>query len=310
MVDTKLADVQNQVQEEWAPIFFDEFVEYSRLARIVMRQPTNAEGAPIEIPQGGDTVYVSQIDEASGETLTIGVNAQKFNPTKLSTTRVQIQANKRFVASYEFNDVVEIQSQLGQADSAIRMSLMQAFEKQVNQYLFDLVDVSTSSPDHLLNGVSDFNAAQLSAVRTLAAKAQWPGSGRDWFLLADPQYHGDMLDDTTLSSADYGGDDFPVINGEIMKPRMGFRIVEDSTDGLLSLLTSNSNLSLGSAGTADIALALHRYFMHFVMQTQPTFEISRLHSNREFGYVISVDAIGGGTLAPNGTSKGIVVYNS
>lgn len=310
MVDTNINDVQNQVQQEWAPIFYDEFVEKAVLPSIVMRQPTNKAGAPIEVPTGGDTVYVSQIDEATGETLTVGTDAQKFNPQKLTTTRVQIKADKRFVGSYEFTDLVEIQSQLGQADSPIRMALMQAFEKQVNNYLYSLVDVSTSTPDHLLNGVSDFNAAHLRALRVLAGQAQWPKNPQDWFTLADPAYYGDISDDTTLASGDYGGDDYPLITGELGKPRMGFRIIEDSTDGLLSLLTSNSNLSLGSSATSDIALSFHRYFMHFVMQTQPTFRISDLHNNREFGYVISVDAIGGGVLAPNGNKKAIVTYNS
>jgi hypothetical protein len=46
------------------------------------------------------------------------------------------------------------------------------------------------------------------------------------------------------------------------------------------------------------------------MQLQPEFEISSLHSNKQFGYVISVRAVGGAVLGHDYASLHQVVFNT
>jgi hypothetical protein len=185
MAKTSVSDVSNQVQKYWASLFMDELKETTVLPSLVSK---DYDG---EIKKGGDTVYVSQINRPTGETRTVGVDADTFNSEKLSTSRVAITANKRFQASFEFDDLVDLQSQIGDQDSAIRRVLLEAIEIQLNTYLYSLVAPSASAPAHVLTSVTDFNLAQLNAVRTLSAQANWKKD--EWFLLADPTYISDML---------------------------------------------------------------------------------------------------------------------
>ena len=87
-----------------------------------------------------------------------------------------------------------------------------------------------------------------------------------------PSYYGDILDDTTLASADYGAADRPIIQGQVALPRMGFNILEDN---------SLSN---------DTAYAFIPSFMMGAMGT-PRFKISDLHAQKKFGFVLSVDMV-------------------
>lgn len=281
MAVTKVADVSDQVQEFWAPMFMDELRESLMLGALVNR---DYEG---EIKMEGDTVYVSQINAPSGSLRTVGVDADTFDSEKLSTSRIAIEANKRATASYEFSDLVQIQSQIGAKDSDIRAGLLYAAEKQINDYLYGLVSPSTSAPDHVINSVTDFNAAQLVALRKLAGQAKWMRN-KPWYCLVDPSYNADLLSAQTLTSSDYVPD-APVVGGQIANQRFGFNILED-----------NSKVT-------DTALAFHPDFMHLVMQSQPRFKVSDLHSNKQFGFVISVDMIFGAKLGIDGANKHITV---
>lgn len=222
---------------------------------------------------------------------TVGVDADTFESEQMSTTRIAIQANKRAVASFEVEDLVDLQSQIGAQESEIRASLMFAVEKQINDYLYTLVNPSTATPDHLISGVTDFNAAQLSALRVLAGQAKW-NKMKPWYILCDPVYHGDLLNATTLTSSDYVAGDAPVVAGEMGLKRFGFNIFEDNSR------------------SADYALAFHPDFMHLVMQTEAQFKISDLHSQKKFGYLISVDMIFGAALGVDGDVKHIKVFNA
>ena len=310
MTATLLTDVSNQVMKVWSPLGADEFIQSTLLPALVNRDFTDNSGSPVDINRMYDTVYVSQLSIPTGETRTAGVDADSFSPEKMSLSRVAISVNKRFVASYEFEDLVQLQSQLGAADSEIRMALMQALAQQVNSYCYGLVVPSTSAPDHLLNGVSDFNSAQMATIRKLAGKAKWPKPTTDWYLLADPSYHSDIMDDTTLANADYGQTDRPVISGQMGQPRFGFNVFEDNSDGLLNLFASGGALGLTSTAGEDYAIAFHKKFMHLVLQKQPRFMVSSKHSNNQFGYVISADLLGGAVLATNGDEKVIATYNT
>lgn len=292
MAKTSASDVSNQVQKYWSAMFMDELKEQTLLPALVNKDYSG------EIKKGGDTVYVSQITVPTGETRTVGVDADTFNSEKMVTQRVAVQANKRFQASFEFDDLVDLQSQIGDQDSKIRQALLKAIEIQLNNYLYSLVAPSASAPDHTVTSVTDFNLAQLNNVRKLAAQAKWKRDG--WYLLADPSYMSDMLNNSTLTSIDYGAQDAPIIGGQMARQRLGFNILEDDSAGLLTL----------SASSEDAALAFHPDFCHLVMQKEPTFKVAELTSNHQHGYVIVVDMIGGASLGIDGDNKHISIINS
>lgn len=289
---TDLADVNGQIKEFWSSMFMDELKESTILPSLVNKE---YEG---EIQAEGNKVYVSQINRPNAERKTIGSGADSFNPSKLSTTRIEITADQRITASFEFNDIVGLQSQIRSQDSKIRQALLESVEIELNNYLCSKVAPSASAPDHTLTSVTDFNAAQLGAVRTLASQAKWAKQG-GWWLLADPVYYQDLLNATTLTSGDYVPD-APVVGGQIARQRFGFNILEDNSAGLLSL----------QSGTQDAALAFHPDFMALCMQKEPEFKVSDLHSNKQFGYVISVTMICGAGLLPDGANKHISIINS
>jgi hypothetical protein len=285
MSTTDLTAVANQIQKFWAPQFTKQLRESLLLGGLVNKQYQG------EIKRQGDTVRVSQINAPTGQLLTVGTNADSFNSEAISTSYVDIKADKRAVASYEFQDLVELQSQVGQGNPEVMEALMFAMQKQINTYLYSLVSASTSSPDHNIGSVSDFNASQLAAARVLAAQAKWrmePG----WYALLDPVYMGDIMNAATLTSSDYGASDAPVIGGQVALKRFGFNLLEDNS------------LS------ADHALLFHPDFMHMVSQTDVQVKVSDLHSQKKFGIVMSVDMVFGAALGVNGNVKHIQVYNS
>jgi hypothetical protein len=287
-----IGDVTNQVQKYWAPRFTKELRGSLLLGSLVDKSYSG------EIKKGGDRVRVSQVNAPTGQLLTVGTNADAFSPDLLSTSYVDVTANRRAVASYKFEDVVDLQSQLSQDNPEIMESLRYAMENQINTYLYSLIAASTSSPDHNIASVSDFNASQLSACRLLAATAKWrrePG----WYCLVDPSYMSDLQNAATLTSSDYGASDAPVINGNIALKRFGFNIFED-----------NNMKSTAGASVTDHALLFHPDFMHMVMQSEVQVKVSDLHPLGQFGVQMSVDVIFGAALGISGASKHIQVYNS
>lgn len=285
MVATTLAEVTNQIQKYWSPMMSKELRASLLLGGLVNK---DYQGA---IQKQGDTVTVSQLNAPNGQLLTVGTDADSFASEAASTSYVQITANKRAVASYEFQDLVELQSQLSQSSPVVMDALKYAVGKQINSYLYSLVSPSTSSPDHLINSVTDFNAAQLSACRVLAAQAKWadqPG----WYALLDPQYYGDLLNATTMVSSDYVGADAPSIGGKIGMKRFGFNIFEDN--------------SLA----ADYGLIFHPDFLHLVMQQDVQVKISDMHAMGKFGIKMSVDVIFGAALGIDGSKKHIKVLGT
>lgn len=293
MASTGLTQVADQIQTFWSPLFMKELRESQLLGALVNK---DYEG---EIKQLGDTVRVSQINAPSGSLKTAGVDADSFDSDLLTTTKVDVKADKRAVASFEFQDLVQLQSQIGAEDSEIRQSLLFAVQKKINDYLFTLVNPSTSSPDHLITGVTDFNASQLNSCRKLASQAKWMRE-KGWWALLDPSYYSDLLNAQTLTSSDYVGDERPVVGGQIANQRFGFNLLEDNSDGM-------SSLSAAGPGGEDAALLFHPDFMHLVMQAGPSFKISDLHPTKKFGYVISVDIVFGAKLGISGNVKHIKV---
>jgi len=292
MSTTFLSDVSDQVMEFWSPLFVDELKEQTLLPSLVNK---DYEG---DIKKGGDTVHVSQINRPTAERKTISSGADTFASQKLVTQRISIVADQRITASFEFEDVVDLQSQIGDENPKIRQALLESVEIELNNFLYGIVAPSAATPDHIITSVTDFNAAQLGAVRVLAAQAKWMRQD-GWWVLADPQYFQDLLDASTMTSSDFVPD-APVVGGQISRQRFGFNILEDNSAGLLSL----------QAGTQDAALAFHPDFLNLVMQREPTFKVSDLHSNHQHGFLISVDMIVGASLGNDGDVKHITIIDS
>lgn len=283
MATVTLAAVNDQIQKYWAPVFTKRLRENLLLPSLVNK---SYEGA---IARQGDTVRVSQIVDIDGQLLTVGTDADSFSPEAITTTYVDVKADKRAVASVEFADLVELQSQVDR--NQIQDTLMFAMSRQINNHLYSLVSPSTSAPDHLINSVTDFTATQLGACRVLAAQAKWLNDG-NWYALLDPQYYQDLLNSTTVASSDFGASDAPVIGGKISLRRMGFNVVEDNSR------------------SADNGLLFHPDFMHMVQQTEVQVKISDLHAQKKFGFVMSVDLVFGAKLGLQGDVKHIKVLGS
>lgn len=254
------------VQDFWAPIVERELRE--RTLWVGLLQDPNYT---MERVRGGDTYKITRINKPTSTIRTIGTDADSFESNVLSSTQVNLTVNKRCVSAFEFEDLAILMSQLESEDSQIREALLADVREQANDWIKSLISPSTSAPDHTVASVTDFNFAQLSAIRTLAAKAKWKSTGEPWYLLADPTYYSDMIDDTTLAAANtMGTTTSPVLEGMFNFKRFGFNIVEDD-----SLST-------------DTAFAFIPSFMKIIMGA-PRFMISDLHAQNKFGYVISVD---------------------
>ena len=297
MSATLATELANQAQKFWAPMMVDEMKESAILPTLVSKEYMG------EIKQGGDTVYISMVEAADGSIKTIGVDHQNYSSEKLKTQRVAIQANKIIEATFELDSLIDLQTQLGspEGQSKIRASLNKALELQLNKYLYSLVSPSTASPDHSISGVTDFNASEVLANRLLASQAKWP-SEMGWWLLLDPSYYNDFLGAATLVSQEQVGSDLPTIGGKKPYNRFGFNIMEDNSVAMNQLSPT--------LAAADYALAFCPDFMYLVMQQTPTIKISDLHANKQRGYLLTAELVVGAGLAPEGSKKHIVTYNS
>lgn len=271
MTQTVLADVTNQVQKYWAPMFTKRLRASLLLGGLVDK---SYQG---QILAQGDRVRVSSLGDFTGQLLTMGTDADAFTPEAATMSYVDVVASKRAVASVEFASSVELQSQLSQNNPAVMDSLMFAINKQINTYLYSLVSPSVAAPDHVLNSVTDMNASQLAAIRLLAAQAKWP-DGAPKYALVDPSYYSDLLNAVTLTSSDHGAADAPLIGGKVALQRFGFNIFEDSSKA------------------TDTGLFFTPEFMHLVTQTQVQIKVSDLHSSYKFATVMSVDLVFGAAL--------------
>lgn len=279
---SNLSNVTNQIEKYWSPRFTKELRESLLLAGLVNK---DYQG---EIRKGGDTVRVSQINAPTGELLTVGTNADTFGSQAISTSYVDIVADKRAVASYKVADLVELQSQLNQQNSEMMDALKFAVAQQMNTYVYSLVSPSASAPDHDVGSVTDLNASQVGAVRVLAAAAKWPQDGQ-WYGLLSPQYYQDIMNASTFASSDYVGADQPTVSGQVALRRFGFQLFEDNSR------------------TGDYGLFFHPSFMHLVMQQEATVKVSDLHALGQFGYTVSVDVVFGAKLGINGNVKHVKV---
>ncbi len=285
MTMTKLGDVADQVQKFWSPMFMKQMRETNVLINLVDK---SYEG---EIKKKGDTVRITQINKPTGELQVLGTDSDTFESEALSKSYVDLVINRRAVAAYEFEDVTDILSLVDKENPEVMAALNAAVSEQINDHLQSLIVPSTSAPDHSIASVTDFNKTQLLAVRNLAAVAKWP-KDKGWYGLLDPVYYGDVLADATLGSSDYGADDTPVIGGHVARNRYGFNLIEDNSM------------------STDVGYFFEPNFMHLAMPYSAQIKISDLHSNKQFGYLMSVHVLFGAKLGNDGASRCIKVYNT
>lgn len=274
---TDLNAVEKLVQKFWSPIFMPELKAGAKLPSLVSR---DYEG---EIKSQGDTVKVSQLVIPDADERT-GADIDTFESSELGVVQVEVKADKRIVVAIEVTDLAKLQSQLQSKDSEIRSGLLQSCIRKLNASLYGLVAPSSSNPDHLINSVTDFNATQAGQARMRAAQAHWM-KNKPWYGALDPSFYNDMLNAQTLVSKDNGAEDAPLIGGEFANKRFGINWFED--DSL----------------AVDQAIIFHPDFLYLCMQTQPKFELSSLHSQKKFGYLLSVDFLYGAKLGIDGAKK-------
>lgn len=278
---TTLAEVQEQIKTYWEPFFTRKLRERLLLAELVNKDYKGSIG------RMGDTVKVSQVVDPQGELRTIGVDADTFGSEKVQTIYVDVKADKRAVTAHEFVDLVELQSQLQRGD--VQDGMIYAINKQINDYLYSLVAPSASNPDHDVTSVSALNRQAIAEIRTLASKAEWP-EALPWYGLVSPDYWEDMLTDDKLSSSDFV-DDRPTVAGQRSRNILGWNMFEDNSRKTPQALFFNPD------------------FLYYVAQTGVNMEVSNLHSNKQFGFVMSMDIVFGAKLGLEGDVKHIRVTN-
>lgn len=294
MSATLIADLQDQAKKFWSPIFQTKLKEDTILPSLVSK---DYEGS---IENEGDTVYVSQIERPTAQRKTVGgPDYDKYSSSKLQTSRVSVSADTVIEAGIELGSLAQLQSQIGSKDSEIRQRMFEALEIELNNYLYEKVSPSTSAPDMVDSGVSDFNATQLGTQRIKASQQKWPKMNR--YLLLDPQFYQDLLNASTLTSNDYAPDN-PVVGGQFVLQRMGWNILEDNSDGM-------KNVS-PTLATSDLALGFNPDFLIFVMQKSVTFKISDLHAQKRRGILLTAEMLVGSELGNDGDVKHLTVYNS
>lgn len=277
MADTNTGDVSNAIQKYWSPTFMDELRQTNILVSQVNR---DYEG---QITKGGDTVKVLQVNKPTGQTLTKdGTGGEKtFTPETMSISYVDVVADRRFVASYEIDDTIDLQTMLDPFSPnsvKIRAALLDAVNAQINTYLYGLFSGGLTTAS-----TATMTAAIMAAQRKNAGTKKWDKT-KPWYGNLSPEYWADCLVDEKLTSSDFvaAGLVENAMAGGVR--RFGFNLFEDSS------LTNKA------------------YFFHpdailFCMQYQPRFKLSDRHSNREFAYVLSCDIFGGGKLGIDGDDK-------
>jgi hypothetical protein len=280
MSKTTLAEVQDQIQTKWSPVFMQELRESFILQQLVSKQ---YEG---EMKKKGDTVKVSQVNSLTSELRDVGSNADTFEANQLSTSSVDIKADKRAVSAVEFDDLVEIQSIIDPTKGMdVRKAMMHDVGRQINDYLYSLMIPSTSTPDHTINSQATLTNALMASMRTACAEAFWPKTEK-WYSLLGPAYYGNFLADNNMINADFGFTDQARVGGQVAQKRYGFDILEDDSAPLSSSLIS----FLPEA-------------ILFAAQTEARFKISDSHSNSQFAFKMSVDLVFGAKVSIDGNKK-------
>lgn len=294
MTTTTTADLTQQQREVWSTLFEDELRETHKLVALLDRSQ-DAEVKRQGMIEGGKTFYVSQLDVKEGETLDIDTNqADEFNPQVQTASRVRVDIDKRFVSSREFTDLTEIQTIVSMRDPKVRDIMVHEMAKEENKYLLS----KSAAPSTIDTGIAiaSFSADDLTTAAQQADDLFWPEDQR--WLFVDASYHKALLDDSTLTSADFGaGADNPVLGGSFVVERYGWKIVKDTSAAFRQYVGN---------GSAGCALFFIPDYLHYIVQQESRMKESDQHSNRKFGAVMSHDKVGGAALSNDGADKHLI----
>ena len=283
MASTNLTDVQYQVQKFWSPMATQQLRESLLLGSLVNKEYQG------DLKKMGDTVRVYSVNAPTATTKTVGTSgSNEFTASAISTSYVDVKADKHVTAAFEFADEVELMSMIESGNPEVMQSLVFSVEKAVNAALYAAMIPSAAAPDHQLGAVSDLNNTQLLAIRKLAAQAKWD-TMKGWYGLIDPSYYSDVLAAQTLVSSDFGAADAPVISGKLGLRRYGFQIFEDN--------------SLGE----DVGYFFHPDALLMVMAKEMSIKVSDLHPTGKHGVLLSCDLIFGVSLGIQGGLKCVKV---
>lgn len=288
-MNTRLPDIQDQVQNFFSPIFQDQLTEDTLLYNLVNKEYETDLTRPLK---GGDIVRVSQINRPTVTRNTIGVDSDSFNTSKIATQKVDLKLTDRTTAAYALEDLTELLSQLKDQNSKIRQTLFESVDIDLNDFLYE--KVNTLGFTNITTSASA-DIALLQDLRKQAAQRRWRKD--EWWLLLDPNYYTELLGVFNLTTSDSGAQDAPVIGGRFGMKRFGFNIVEDNSDGILLLQKV--------AGT-KAGLAFHRDFL-LAAASQPQFKLSDKHSNNQHGFNLSVDMVEGAIAGNDGNDKVIII---
>lgn len=279
MSTTQLDDINAQIQTNWSKIAMQELRESFILPNLVSKK---YEG---EIREENDTVRIYQVNAPTSELKTVGTDEDTFTANKLSTSYVDLVADRRAVSAYKFNDLIQVQSILDPANNPeIRMSLMHDIGSQINTYLYSLIVPSASSPDHTIGSTSAMSNTVMADMREAAALAHWP-KNEPFYHLMSPHYMSDFLADNNMVNADYGFSDQARIFGQPSVQRYGFTNFEDNS------VTAASSISFVPSA------------LLYAAQYEPRIKISDLHPLGQFGFLLSIDLVFGSKLSIDGDKK-------
>lgn len=285
-MDTNLVEVVGQIKEFWSPVFDTELRTKQIMATII---DASDKLMPGSIISEGNKVYVSQVNRTTGVNQSSTVKT--YTTEALSTQRISVTIDQRAYSGLEFVDVVELQSQINLNRMDVREAMMYGMNSQINSYLYGLV-----APTVEQTSIATINAQKLTELAQLADAAGWAEDDR--WLVVDPLYKKQLLDDATLTSADFGATDRPVIGGQMVLERYGWRIIMDNSAAFRAQV---------NGADAGVAMFFTSNWAHYVPQIDSRFKASDAHSNNEFSIKATVDTIYGAALGNDGADKHIVV---
>jgi hypothetical protein len=288
---TLVSELANQVPQAWSPLTVDELKARAQLTALTNR---DYEG---QIANPGDRVHITQFQVGTADRRAIGSGHEQFSPQQLNSARKSLIVDQVIDHVIELDDLVPLQTQLTNPESELRIKMETELALKMDAYLFSLVSASTSSPDHLLGGVTDFNATAIGNCRKLAAKAKWSKT-EPWYTLLDPQYYQDLLGTSTMVSNDYVDEKTPTVAGQFVQQRWGFNILENNDDNFLSLDT-------GAAATQDVGLSFVPSFMHSVYGNVEWFLTDNRPAGKYTAY-LGVRVLAGAVIGHDHASKCIV----
>lgn len=245
---TLVTELADQVPKAWSPLTVDELK-----SRAMMMQLTNRDYEG-QVANPGDSVYITQFQVGTADRRAVGSGHEQFSPQQLNSARKTLTMNQVIDHVIELDDLVPLQTQLTNPESELRMKMERELALKADAYIFSLISPSTSGPDHLIGGTTDFNATEIGRNRRLASQAKW-SMNEPWYQILDPQYYSDLLGATTMTSNDYVDEKTPTVAGQFVQQRYGFNILENNNSAFLALDT-------GATATQDVGLAFCPSFLH------------------------------------------------